>query len=230
MNRVFLVAAGLLAPAEVMAQVGHAPERSPYRDLRAKQAASFFGGYLGGSRGAVSVGPAGGPLVGIRYDHIIGTPFDIHLGLSYAHLKRFVVDPTRPVATRTTGPVFQDLVMMETGMSLVVMGRKTWRGFSPFVGGTMGIAFETGLSTEASGYRFGTKFMFNPHIGLKWFPVQAFSLKIEGRDYVWRLSYPDQYAVTVVTGLPPVLPAGTRLTEWTHHPTLLVSVGYTFTF
>ena len=225
-----LITWGFVVPAAATAQVGHTPEGSPYRDLRAKQAASVVGGYIGGSRGKANVGPAGGQVIGIRYDHAIGVPADIQISLSYAHLQRYVVEPGLPELIRTSGPIFQDVIMMETGGSLVVMGRKTWHGFAPYVGATFGVAFETGLSIESSGYQFGTKLTATPHLGFKWYPLQAFSIKVEGRDYLWRLSYPNQYAISLGTGLTPVLPSGAKLNEWTHHPALLVSVGYTFTF
>jgi hypothetical protein len=209
--------------------VGHPPERSPYKNLRAKQAAQFVTGYLFGDRGEAGIGPADGPIFGIRYDRAVGTPLDIQLGLSYGHLTRNSVDPTKPVATRLLGRTTQDLVMMEAGMSLVVTGRKTWRGFAPYVGGTIGVAFETDIGSDITGYQFGTKALFTPHLGLKWYPIQAFAIKFEARDYIWRLSYPETYIVSYQTGIPPVLPSG-KTTEWTHHPALLFSVGYTFTF
>jgi hypothetical protein len=230
LNRLALLSALMgLAPAPAWGQVGHAPESSPYHDLTAHQAASVVTGYLGGSRGIVNVGPANGPMAGIRYDHIVGSPADIQIGLSYAHLQRFQVDPTKPVATRTTGPVNQDLVMMDAGLSLIVMGRKTWHGLSPFLGGTVGVAFETGLG-GADVYQFGTKITLAPHLGFKWYPVQAFAVRIEGRSYFWKLTYPPAYENTPGgLGIPTVLPTGHAANEWTLHPALLVSVGYTFT-
>jgi hypothetical protein len=160
---------------------------------------------------------------------VVGTAADIQIGLGYAHLQRYFVDPSKPTVSRTTGPIYQDVAIMESGMSLVVMGRKTWHGFSPYLGGTLGVAFETGLSAEASGYQFGTKVLLTPHLGFKWFPLQALAFKVEGRDYVWKLSYPVSYALSQGTGLDPVL-STSKLSDWTHHPTLLVSLGYTFTF
>ncbi|MBI4502679.1 MAG: hypothetical protein HY700_16150 [Gemmatimonadetes bacterium] len=228
-----LVAAALLSAAvtgTAAAQSGHPPETSPYRDLVAKQTAQVIGGYIGGSRGAANVGPADGPLAGIRYDHAVGTPADIQIGLSVAHLKRYVVDPSRAPDARTTGPINQDLIMMEAGLSLVLMGRKTWHGFSPYVGGGLGVAFETGLGAETSLYAFGTKAILVPHVGLKWYPVQAFAIKLEARDYLWKLSYPTTFFTPPAPNVPAVLSGSAAASEWTMHPALLLSVGYTFAF
>lgn len=219
-----------LVAGTAAAQAGHAPEKSPYIDLLAKQSASLIAGYLSGTRGKANVGPSHGPLAAVRYDHIIGTPMDIYVQLGFAHLNRFVVDPSKPPETRTTGPVKQDLIMMETGLSLVLMGRKTWHGFSPYVGGGLGVAFETGLSAEPSLYEFSTKGVLIPYAGLKWFPVQALAIKVEGRDYFWKLSYPTSFYVPPAVGVPPVLTAVIPAREWTMHPTILASIGYTFQF
>ena len=97
------------------------------------------------------MGPSDGTIFGVRYDRSIGTPIDIELGISVARLNRYKVDPTRPVDTRTTGPIKQDLAMMQAGISLVLMGRKTWHGLSPYMGASVGVAFETGLGADESG-------------------------------------------------------------------------------
>ena len=217
-----------LVPGRAMAQVGHRPETSPYRELVARQAASVVGGYLTGDRGVANVGPSGGFVFGVRYDRSIGAPVDLQVGLSAARLNRYRVDPNRPVATRTTGPISQDLAFMEAGISLILMGRKTWHGFSPFLGTTVGVGFETGLGTDPSGYQFGTKVLLAPHIGFKWYPVQAFAVKIEARTYLWRLSYPTTFGLSPGGTITTVLPAGSTFNEWTAHPALLVSLGYTF--
>ena len=223
---VFVLSA--IVPARAAAQVGHRPETSPYRELIARQAVSAIGGYLTGSRGIANVGPSNGSILGVRYDRSIGTPVDILVGISAARLDRFRVDPNRPVATRTTGPVKQDLAIMEAGLSLVLMGRKTWHGLSPYLGASLGVGFETGLGSDESGYQFGTKVMLAPHVGFKWYPVQALAVKIEGRSYFWRLSYPASFALSPGGSIPTVLPSGSTFNEWTAHPALLFSLGYTF--
>ncbi|MBI4419196.1 MAG: hypothetical protein HY560_00060 [Gemmatimonadetes bacterium] len=213
------------------AQVGHAPERSPYRDLRAKQAASAIAGYVWGSGGVAKVGPTNGRLFGVRYDRQVGTAADILIGLSYGRFQRYRVDPAQPVATRTSGPEDEDIAMMEAGVSLVLTGRKSWHGLVPYVGTGVGVAFDVQLAEDISTYSFGTKGLLIPHLGVKWFPVQALAVKLEGRSYFWRLSYPTQFFLPP-TGLdvPPVLTAEDPTAEWTMHPTLILAVGYTFTF
>jgi hypothetical protein len=226
----FAVVLLLMRPSATWAQVGHAPEGSPYRDLRAKQAASVIGGFLRGGRGAAQASPSNGPIFGVRYDRQVGGPVEILLGLSYARLDKYLVDATAPVASRLVGPVRDDLVLMEAGLSLVLTGRKSWRGFVPYVGGMVGVVFETDLATF-NDFTFGTRAVLTPHAGLKWYPVQALAFKVEARDIIWRVRYPDSWFNAQVVGIPPVLPAATQEAfQWLHHPTVMISLGYTFTF
>lgn len=220
----------LLLPRGAGAQVGHAPETSPYHDLRAKQAASFIGGFLSGQRGTPGVSPFRGPVVGIRYDRQVGTAAEVLIGISGAHLDHYIVDATQPLATRTTGPVKGDLIFMETGFSLIVTGRKSWHGFVPYVGGMLGVAFETSLGTFNE-FTFGTRGTVTPHVGLKWFPVQALAFKVEARDVIWRVKYPEPWFTPQSTDGEPVLESGRdKAAEWLHHPTLMISLGYTFAY
>ena len=224
------VAALLLLPDSMLGQVGHAPEGSPYRDLRAKQAASVIGGFLRGGRGTPKASPSDGPVFGIRYDRQLGAAVEVLLGLSYARLDKYLVDATVPEASRLSGPVKDDLVFMEAGLSLLLTGRKSWRGFVPYVGGMLGVVFETDLGTFNE-FSFGTRVVLTPHVGIKWFPVQALSFKVEARDVLWRVRYPDTWFSSQVSGIPPVLQTGThKAAEWLHHPTGMISLGYTFTF
>jgi hypothetical protein len=227
--RIGLLAALVVVPGTALAQVGHDPGRSPYHDLRARQAASIVGGFLRGERGTPRAGPSDGPLVGIRYDRQVGAATEVVVGLAGARLERFVIDPALPPETRATGPIRNDLIFMEAGASLLLTGRKTWRGFQPYVGAMLGVAFETDI-TGAGEFNFGTRLALTPHAGIKWFPVQAIAFRAEVRDVIWRLRYPDSWFASV-GGVAPVLnPATDKSAEWLHHPTFALSLGYTFTF
>src|SRR5262249_13535489 len=101
--------------------------------------------------------------------------------------------------------------------------------FAPYVGGGLGVAFDVALADDNSGYSFGTKGMLIPHVGVKWFPVHAFAIKVEGRGIIWRLSYPTQFFTTPIGySVPPVLTTADPSHEWTIHPTIMASIGYTF--
>ncbi len=86
-----------------LAQVGHLPESSPYKDMRIKQALVFYGGLMSGGEGNAGVGPADGPVGGARWEITVGAPRILFLGLSLANLERPLVKPEDPPDTRFSG-------------------------------------------------------------------------------------------------------------------------------
>src|SRR5258705_2714610 len=137
MSVVALVWLGVVASWNgVSAQVGHEPGQSPYRDVRRGAVAVITFGYLGGSRGSVGVGLSDGKTGGIRYEALFGA-IGASLGIAYGRTNRFVVDPFKDTLSRKTGPVPNDVVLVDAGLQLVLTGRKTWRGFAPDVGGAL---------------------------------------------------------------------------------------------
>ena len=211
------------------AQVGHDPGHSPYRDVRRGAAWVLTFGYLGGSRGSVGVGLSSGKTGGIRYEASFGA-IGASLGLAYGRTDRFVVDPTQDSLSpqRKTGPFPNDVVLLDAGLQLVLTGRKTWRGFAPYVGGALGVAISGSSPRDASGYKFGTKFMLAPNAGVRWYPARRLSLRGDFRLVLWKLNYPISYKQPAPGDGSRVLPLNATLTEWTSHPWATIGVGWTF--
>jgi hypothetical protein len=209
------------------AQVGHDPGRSPYRDVRRGAVTVVAFGYLGGSRGSVGVGLSNGKTGGIRYEALFGA-IGASLGLAYGQTSRFVVDPFKDTLSRKTGPFSNDVVLVDAGLQLVLTGRKTWRGFAPYVGGAMGVAIGGKSPRDTSGYKFGTKFTIAPNAGLRWYPARRLSVRGDFRLVLWKLNYPAQFKVPDAIDNTPVLPATAAFTEWTTHPWATIGVGWTF--
>ena len=209
------------------AQVGHEPTHSPYHDVRRGGVVVFTIGYLGGSRGIVGVGPSHGKTGGIRYEVPFGA-VGASLGLAYARMDRFVVDPFKDTTLRKTGPFTDDVVLLDAGLQLVLTGRKTWRGFAPYVGGVLGVAIGGTSPPDPSGYKFGTKFTVAPNFGLRWYPARRLSVRGDFRLVLWKLVYPTQFKQPDTIDNTPVLPSTASLTEWTSHPWATIGVGWIF--
>lgn len=231
----WVVAAVLLVPDAVRAQVGHWPESSPYHDLRAKQILSLSAGYLRGGAGAAGVGPTDGLLGGVRFDIHLGGPVAANLGVSYAYLDRLLIDPRQAPDTRVLGNAMQSLLIAEAGVNLVLTGPKTWHKLAPYVGVSLGLALGGDVPEDTlSGFTFSTKFQLGPQIGVRWYATDRVSLRIEARDILWRLSYPQVFFGTGTLSDPgptPVLdPLVHGEAEWTHHPTVFLGLGYAIRF
>lgn len=193
-------------PRAGSAQLGHDPEHSPYRDLRASHQIMFSGGYLAGGGGQVGVGPRQGPLVGLRYSLSVSGSLEMTAGVHGARLDRSLPD----TALR------QSLMVADVGFALRVTGPKTWHGWMPYFGASMGLATGTTVSQDSA---FRRTFQFGPRLGLRRYGAGPLSLWIEGWDPIWRLRYPAAWQ----QGDPPRV---TVSREWVHNPTLLVGLSF----
>lgn len=211
----------------IAGQVGHQPERSPYRDLRIKQSLTGFGGLLSGGRGKAGVGPADGTIFGVRWDIHTGSAATLVLGVSAADLERRLINPSAPPSLRDLGTARQTVWVIDGGFNLVLTGRKTWHTLAPYLGASLGAAVG-GSVPEDSVFSFRGKFQFGPMLGVRQFLNRRLHLRVEFRDIIWRLGrYPDVF-FTPGTGVEPVLdPDVNSPNEWVHHPTLFFALGWT---
>ena len=212
---------------QLSAQVGYDPGHSPYRDVRRGSAIMATFGYLGGSRGSVGVGLSNGPIGGIRYEPQFGA-VGASLGIAYGQTTSFVVDPTKDSVTRKSGPFDNTVVVADAGLQLVLTGRKTWRGFAPYLGGALGVAVGSTVKRDTSGYQFGTKITLAPNAGVRWYPARRVSLRADFRLLLWKLKYPVSYKVPNTIDGSRVLSSTAPLDEWTAHPWVTIGLGWTF--
>ena len=214
------------------AQVGYPPDRSPYRDVRAGGTTVLGFGYLSGSRGVAGVGPSNGNVVSFLYERSFGRMFGLHFELANARTTRYVVDPTKDATTRSTGPVNTALTMIDVGAQILLTGGKTWHGIAPFIGASVGAALSGAVAGDTSQYKFGTKLMFGPEVGVRWYLTRRLSARADANLIFWKLSYPLQYHVppTVCTGAgcAAVIALSDPLTQWTHHTWFNFRIGWTF--
>ena len=218
--------------ATAAAQVGHTPGSSPYRNLAGNKWISVQGGYLAGSAGSAGVGPSDGMFMGVRADFGLTAAIDLTADLAAADLKRVPIDPTQGPENRVTGSARQTVLLAQTGIVLRLSGEKTWHGLLPYAGLTMGLAVGTEVEADSlSNFNFGFHFVTGPQIGVRVHPGRRLFLRLEARDIVWRLKYPNVF-FEVPTNDPDSLPVLNPLTEddseWTHHPMLIFGLGFRF--
>lgn len=218
-------------PGTARGQVGYAPTRSPYRDLTTKYMVSLTGGYSWGGGGKTGVGPGEGQVYGGRVDVHLAGPGTVQFGINVGNLDRVLIDPAQGPDDRVLGTVKQSVLMGEVGLNLVLTGEKTWHGIAPYIGLALGLAVGGNVPEDSlSGYEFNTKFIADPQIGVRWHMTRNISVRVEFRDPIWRLSYPERFFVAP-DDFPddPVLdPQFNKNTQWTHNPMLLFSLGYAF--
>jgi hypothetical protein len=226
-----LVSAFVSVHQGVEAQVGHRPEASPYRDLYARRVLALTGGFLSGSSGEAGVGPGDGLFTGARFDLHLGGPAGLTFGAGVANLERVVIDPTFGPDNRTVDTTSQNVLLVDGGFDLLLTGEKTWHRLIPYFGASMGIALGTSVDADtASGYSFSTHFTVGPRLGVWVHPSDRITFRIETRDVIWRLKYPEGFFSIPENEPtePPVLDANVmKDTQWVHHLGLTLSIGYT---
>lgn len=216
-------------PVAAFGQVGRSPQSSPYRDLSATKVLALAVGVLGGSAGSAGVGPTDGPFVGARFDLHAGGPVDVWFGLGVASLDRLVIDPTVAADDRILETTSQSVVLLDVGLALLLTGEKTWHGFVPYVGVSLGLALGGSVDADTlSGFRFNTHFQVGPQLGVRWYPTDRLMFRVEGRDILWQLKYPGVFFPPASAPTSPSVldPAIMNDTEWTHHPMLTLTLGY----
>jgi hypothetical protein len=223
----------LLAPSTALAQVGHAPRSSPYRDIRKGHTFTVTGGYFSGDGGQFGIGPHKGGVYGVRYDIRTGGTIQFGLGLSRGNLERLIVNPFVTLANRTTGPVKQSVTFAELTLQFNLTGGKSWHRIAPFVAASGGLALAGGTPADTSKFDFGRKVYFAPAVGFRLFLSDRINLRAEARTTFWKLNYPTTFEVEPVQqpGTPDnpnaVITDG-KLSEWTSSPWLQVGLGYSF--
>jgi len=216
---ILMVLAGPLA-----AQVGHAPNSSPYRDIPRGRSLSLLVGDIGGDGGSIGVGPHNGQSYGVRFDVRVGAPVILGLTVARGDLERLVVSAADSVTNRVDGPVKQAVTMIELALQINFTGKKSWHRLAPFIGGSAGFMDGAGLPAtvkDSSGYKFGGKIYLAPAVGVRVFLSKSLNLRLEARQLFWKLKYPLAYNLdpaaqpsgNPATHLNSVLP-GNKREEW----------------
>jgi hypothetical protein len=223
----------LWAPASALAQVGHSPGNSPFRDIRKGHAFTVTGGYFGGTGGQFNIGPHRGEVFGGRYDIRTASTIQIGLAVARGNLDRFIVDPFVQLANRRSGPVRQSVTFAEITLQFNLSGGKSWHRIAPFIGAGVGLALGSATPADTSQYKFGRKLYLAPSAGFRFLITDRLHLRGEARAAFWKLNYPATFQAEPreepgTPENPNAVIVGNQLTEWTSSPWLQVGLGYSF--
>lgn len=217
----------------VVAQVGHPPHRSPYRDIVAGMSLVPQVGFFRGNGGQLGIAPHAGMLSGARADLISSRTITLGFEVASGTLERLIVDADDPVTERVTGPVDQRLSMIGMNLLLNLTGSKSWRGIAPYLGAGAGFAFAPKVAADTSGFNYGTKFYFAPTVGVRLFLGPRVFLRAEARSFFAQVKYPTSYFDEPAQdpgtgGNSNAVLAGGRLKEWTTSGLYTFGIGIPF--
>jgi len=194
-RRVLPVAVLLMSAAPLSAQ----DIDSPYRFVDRNQQVGAYAGYVITNPGDLDLGPESAPAFGARYGLRISGPFNIEAGAMLLPTTRVVQD-TAISATDTAvvqvGESDLTLMMLNANLRFDITGPRTWNGFLPFALLGIGVAFpisegenDTQVNSDVR-YRFGTALVGDFGVGVEWFPLERWSVRLDARDALWKVETP----------------------------------------
>ena len=223
------------APHRLAAQVGYDPAHSPYHDILHGNGWTVTYGQVYGNGGPLRVSPNSGTGIGLRYDVRFSRLLQGFVGLSRLALQREILNPDDSIVHRYSGPVDQDVWTPEMGMQLNLSGAKSWHGLAPFASVSIGAAIGKSVASDTTGLVFGTKLLFSPTAGVRYFIGERLNIRAEGQLLYWKMKYPSTWtreplAQPSQSGQPTTAPVAnvTGLNDWIHTPGLRFGIGYSF--
>jgi hypothetical protein len=218
----------LLAVAAAGAQdVGHVPERSPYRDLVFRQEATAFSGWYASAGDPAGVAPRSGPIVGLRYEITLGGPVQFMARTGLVRSERTVLDPTKPLATRAVETRQVNLVLADVGVTMNLTGQKSWHGLVPVAQAGVGIVSDFD-DRDVGGFRLGTPFALTLGGGVRWVGGGRLQLRVDATDHLFQVRYPNTYFTAPSATVPSIRPASAPQSQWRHNAALTIGASYLF--
>jgi hypothetical protein len=204
---------------------------SPYRFLDHSQYVGVYAGPLAAAEGVLALGPHAGTVMGARWAIRVSGPISLGVDVSYTPTQRTVRDTVFVAADslyRALGDADVRLLAVMGDVRFSITGQRTWHRLQPFVSLGVGAvtdlagrpAIEEDLVTTAR-YDFGTSFAGHVGAGVDWFAADRISLRIDGRNKMWRLGVPEAFLLTE---------RGRTLSRSTWENNFLVSAGVSYHF
>ena len=225
MKALSFAALALFVASPALAQVGHDPESSPYRDLEYRQELTPYGGYTRARVDPAGVHPQSAAMAGLRYELYLGGPVSLTTDLSETFSDRTVIDPTKPRAQRVLGTETAPVYALDVGIALGITGRKTWHRLAPQVRAGLGVAHST-AADDPDGYKFGTPFAITFGGGLKFVAGGRLQLRADVGERLFKQKFPDSYYKTASDNT--AVLTTTPRSVWTNHTLLTLGVSFLF--
>jgi hypothetical protein len=227
------IAAALCLSAELSAQVGFPPQRSPFRDLERTQEVSFITGWYRAKRDPAQVAPESGPLIGVHYQWRASGPANLTASLSRVESERNVLDPDA-TATCTTKPNCKvvgrfrwPLYFADVGLALSLTGARSFWHMVPDVKAGIGLASDFRTKSDVGDFGFGTRFAFNWGAGIRWVPGGAYQLRLDFTNHLYSLKYPETYYQSADDNTT-ILASTQSKSTWLNNPGITIGVSYLF--
>ena len=176
---------------------------SPYRFIEESQSVGAFAGYVTTARGTVGLGPQNGAVVGLRYSIRLSGAFNAEAETAYFPSQRPVRDTSVVNGERAqVGEADLTLLVATAALRFNLTGPRTWHGLQPYVAfGAGGVLDLSGTSSADelvpadTRFDFGTSFAGLFGGGIELFPSERLSVRLDARNYLWKVKTPFPFLV-----------------------------------
>ena len=170
---------------------------SPYRFLEGTHDAGVIFGVVQEKRGALGIGPGGGPLFGARYAIELRGPIALELAGYQISTDRVVYDAVPNEGLVPLGNADTMVTGVDARIRFSLTGARTWHGVAPFLmfgGGLVGnlsgpSEFDAELPSSER-FSFGPSFLGVMGGGTRWIPFERLTLRVETSLSLWKLGTP----------------------------------------
>ncbi len=220
----FVCTALLLLATPAVAQVGHPPADSPYRDLEFRQELSVVAGYFFAAKDPAGVAPRSAPMLGARYEARVGGPAMLMVRAARVFSERRVIRPDTTAAFRDLGVRSWPLYLADVGLTLNLTGQKSFHHLVPVTSLGVGVASDL-KSPDAGGFHMGTSFAFSLGGGVRWVPGGRFQVRADLTDHLYQIKYPPLY-YRLASDSTQVLKNSQGRSVWKHNAAITVGASY----
>lgn len=211
--RRFIVAIATLvvaaAPAAAQEVVGKLPPQSVLKDLNDGQRIGVFAGWLTTGRDPVGIRARSAPIMGVRYDLLMGSPAYLSMRLYGMSSTHDVVNPTAPAATRMSGTSSAHQIGADASVEVSLTGERTWHGMQPLTRIGAGFIAGVGNQFDIGSYKPGVSVVYLYGLGARFPMGKNADFRVDANWMVYQVRYPQAFRLTYAADTIAVRGSGT---------------------
>jgi hypothetical protein len=219
--------------AELRAQVGYPPTRSPFRDLELTQEVTLFTGWYHAKPDPAQVAPRSGPMTGVHYQWRASGPANLTASITRVGSERNVLDPEAP-ATCTNKPNCKlvgsfrwPLYFFDAGLAMSLTGARSFFRIVPDLKAGLGLISDFRTKSDVGDFAVGTRFAFNWGLGFRWLPGGSYQFRFDFTNHLYSIRYPETYQIPASDDTT-ILDVDRNRSVWLNNPGITIGFSYLF--
>lgn len=186
-------ALGSTAGAQVQ---GRLPAQSVLRDINESQRFGVFTGWLTTSADPVGVRGHSAPMLGVRYDVLMGSPAYFSMRAFAVKSDHDVVNPNLPSANRVVGTASNNQLAFDASFHLSLTGARAWRGVQPLVHVGIGAIAGVANQFDEGKYAPGASVLYSYGLATRFPTGKNGEFRADLGWLIYQMRYPTAFRTT----------------------------------